>query len=383
MSELGSILRSLRTVLDERRPEEAATLRRMDVIAGVAVAIVAGIELWFRQDLNLVGWSALMVVAPAITYRRVFPLGAIGAFFLASASVDVYQLVTNKVAEDMVTSALFLALPYSLCRWGSGKEMLGGLAFAAAAFALGATADDLSISEIVGGIAVFSVAHVLGLTQRLLARHRAHGILHAKSLERERIARDLHDTVAHHVSAIAIRAQAGLALAESDQSATVDALRVIANEASKTLDEMRTMVGSLRGDESVEYHPHSVDAFESLASGDDAPPVKLEIRGEVEEVSDAVGGTLFRIAQEAVTNARRHSRDCTRIDVLFAILGKSARLEVSNDGHPTSTSRSHEGYGLIGMEERTKLLGGHLQAGPTNGGGWRVIAVIPKRGPVP
>ena len=378
MSELGSISRSLRTVLNERRPE-TTTLRRMDVIAGVAVALVAVLELWFRQDLDLVGWSALMVAAPAITYRRVFPLGALGAFFLACASVDIYQLVTHTGVQDMATSAFFLALPYSLCRWGSGKEMLGGLAFAAAAFALGASADDLSFSETIGGIAVFAVAYVLGLTQRLLAKHRAHRILHARSLERERIARDLHDTVAHHVSAIAIRAQAGLALAESDQSATVDALRVIANEASKTLDEMRTMVGSLRGDEQVEYHPHSVDAFASLASDDVAPPVKLEVRGEVEAVSGAVGGALFRIAQEAVTNARRHSRDCTRIDVLFEVRGKSARLEVSNDGHPAS--RSQVGYGLIGMEERTKLLGGTLEAGPIDGGGWRVIAVIPKRGP--
>jgi signal transduction histidine kinase len=345
--------------------------------------MVAGIEFLLRSDVTVMALAVVLVTAVAVVYRRVVPLVSMAAVFVAATSVDLYQLATQDFAtEDLGASVFMLILPYNLFRWGSAREVLGGLVIAASSFGLGVVSDDLSVSEAIGALAVLTVSFGLGLTQRMRARNRAQKIENVKSRERERIARDLHDTVAHHVSGIAIRAQAGLALGERDRAAATDALRVIAAEASKTLDEMRSMVGTLRGDASAEYRPHTgLDALLSLADRDASVPVRLETVGSFDDVADGVGGALYRIAQEAITNARLHGRGATGIDVRAEALDDSVRLEVSNDGRPFSRSSSDSGYGLIGMRERAELLGGSLQAEPRADGGWRVTAILPKRGP--
>ena len=202
--------------------------------------------------------------------------------------------------------------------------------------------------------------------------------------EREQLARDLHDTVAHHVSAIAVRAQAGLAMSASDDRAAREALQVIETEATRTLAEMRMMVRSLRQDESPDFSPNPriQDLARLAGKSSGRPVVEVQISGDVDAVSPSVSTAIYRLAQESITNARRHARHATRVDVFVDIDDEYVRLRVHDDGDLVAERTfSSAGYGLIGMIERAELLGGTCEAGPGADRGWTVTAVLPRGGP--
>jgi signal transduction histidine kinase len=269
-------------------------------------------------------------------------------------------------------------LPYALVRWGSGREMVTGSALVLAYAGLTMVLDELTAADVVGGFAVLLAAMALGAALRYRARARLRELDQAKLVERERLARDLHDTVAHHVSAMAIRAQAGLATAATDPAAATDALRLIEAEASRALAEMRAMVRALRRGEPAELGPSPrIADLERLAGRPGGgPAIAVEIDGDVDEVPSTIGSAIYRLAQESVTNARRHARQATRIEVRVTADETAVHLRVSNDG--ASEPASEPGYGLVGMIERAELLGGTCSAGPNPGGGWTVTATLPR-----
>jgi signal transduction histidine kinase len=197
--------------------------------------------------------------------------------------------------------------------------------------------------------------------------------------ERELLARELHDIVAHHVSAMVIRAQAGRVVSAADPQAAMDALAVIEAEGTRTLAEMRTMVGVLRDDRTAALVPQpGVADLERLArSVGDRPWVEVKMSGDVEDLGPAVGAAIYRIAQESITNAVRHARNATRIDVGVTVDGDAVHLTVRDDGETTSAPRNPLGYGLVGMTERASLLGGSFAAGPGADRGWTVDVVLP------
>jgi signal transduction histidine kinase len=180
-----------------------------------------------------------------------------------------------------------------------------------------------------------------------------------------------------------IRAQAGRVVATSDPEAAVDALRVIEEEGSRTLAEMRTMVGALRDREDASLTPvNGVTDIERLARTiDGEPPVRVGLTGDLDELGPAVGAATYRIAQESVTNALRHARNATRIDVQVVGDQDAVRLTVRDDGDQVHGSSVNAGYGVVGMTERAALLGGTLDAGPGPGRGWVVDAVLPRARP--
>ena len=200
--------------------------------------------------------------------------------------------------------------------------------------------------------------------------------------EREQLARELHDTVAHHVSAIAIRAQAGRTLAASRPGAAVDALEVIEEAASRTLAELRALVGALRDGDDAELAPQrGVADIERLAdAAGDGPRVDVQLAGDLDDLRPLVGAAIYRIAQESITNAVRHARHATRIDVRVTGDRDCVRLTVRDDGEAGTRRRTVSGYGLVGMTERAALLGGSLEASPNAGSGWTVTAVLPRTG---
>ncbi len=109
------------------------------------------------------------------------------------------------------------------------------------------------------------------------------------------------------------------------------------------------------------------------------PPVDVEIDTGLDDLPPAVGTALYYLAQEAVTNARRHASQATRIEVRVAADDRAVRLRVSDDGEPRP-ARGAPGFGLVGMAERADLLGGTCEAGPNPGRGWTVTAVLPRAG---
>ena len=127
---------------------------------------------------------------------------------------------------------------------------------------------------------------------------------------------------------------------------------------------------------------NGVADIERLARNvDDEPRVHVGLTGDLDELGPAVGSATYRIAQESVTNALRHARNATRIDVQVVGDQDAVRLSVRDDGDQVHASSVNAGYGLVGMTERAALLGGTLEAGPGADHGWVVDAVLPRARP--
>jgi signal transduction histidine kinase len=278
-----------------------------------------------------------------------------------------------------------LLLVYSLFRWGSGRAAVIGAVVVLVKVGLSALLGQLSVADAVGGIAILSAVTAVGAAARYRARARQRELDQVKILERARLARDLHDTVAHHVSAMAIRAQAGLAASETRPAAAADALRLIESEASRALAEMRAMVRILRTDEPADLTPSPLvsDLVRLAGRSRTGPVVDVEILGDVDDLPRPVGTAIYRLAQESITNARRHARHATRIEVRVSADDTAVNLRVSDDGDTSGIRPTGSpGYGLLGMIERAGLLGGTCQAGPDPDRGWTVTAVLPRTGSV-
>jgi signal transduction histidine kinase len=181
------------------------------------------------------------------------------------------------------------------------------------------------------------------------------------------------------VSAIAVRAQAGRTLAATQPMAAVDALVVIEEAASRALTELRAIVRTLRDGDDADLAPQGgVADIARLAAAAEGPQVDVELVGDLEDLRPMVAAAVYRIAQESITNAVRHARRATRVDVRVIGEDESVLVVVLDDGEPTTASAP--GYGVAGMTERAALLGGTLEAGPSPGGGWLVTATLPRNG---
>lgn len=345
----------------------------------VATAVV---EVVLRDD---VAWGpvALLLavgVAFALPWRRTHPLASVAVAFGAGTVVHAGALVGGAEAVGLYTSLYVVLFPYALFRWGSGREAVIGLGIMLVAYVVGIASDFTGYGDAALASVVLLFPAALGASVRYRTTSRMRELDQVKLRERAQLARELHDTVAHHVSAIAVRAQAGKLLAGSRPDAAVDALGIIEEEASRTLAEMRTMVGGLRDPEGPALSPQpGLADLERLASGPAAiPRVVVDRSGDLDDLRPAVGAAIFRIAQESVTNAVRHARHATRVDVHVAGEADCVRLVVRDDGDAGSTDRGTGGYGLVGMTERAVLLGGSLEAGSGRGRGWTVSAVLPR-----
>ena len=370
--------RVLRSIWDEPRPSKPLPRQWWDwAMVGVivAAAIVEGV---FRPELPIRTFSVILTVAvaPLLLWRRSRPLLVVAVAFGLSGLEPAF---TGGVVAQNYTLVYMLMIPFSLLRWGSGRDVVLGVAVIGAKILLWLGAGFSSPGNAAAEAGVLITTLAVGAAFRYRARARARELDQAKLLERERLARDLHDTVAHHVSAMAIRAQAGLAMAEIQPEAAAEALKLIESEASRALTEMRAMVRLLRDDQPAELTPSPrIADLEQLAHTRTGPPVDVEINGEVGTVPPPVAAAIYRLAQESVTNARRHARHATRIEVRLTADEKEIRLKVSDDGEPGQQGSS--GYGLVGMAERAGLLGGTCEAGPNPDRGWTVTATLPRTG---
>jgi signal transduction histidine kinase len=284
----------------------------------------------------------------------------------------------------LYSGAVVLVLAYSLFRWGAGREAAIGLGIMAIGFLASVSTDFPGSGDTIGGAAVLLFAAALGVSIRYRGTAREQLVEQAKLHERAQLARELHDTVAHHVSAIAIQAQAGLFLARSSSlSGATEALEIIDREAAQTLAEMRTMVGALRDRQKqpAVAPPRCIADIEQLAvNGSNSLRIDVQLCGELSNLPPALEAALYRVAQESVTNAQRHAQQATRVEVNVTGNATDVQLTVSDNGTRTTIAPNPSGYGLVGMTERVTLLGGTLAAGPNPDRGWGVRAVLPRRG---
>ncbi len=201
-------------------------------------------------------------------------------------------------------------------------------------------------------------------------------VRHAATEEQLRTAQELHDGVGHGLAVIAMQSGVALHVLDRDPEAVRAALEAIRDTSRESLASLRTEVSRLTGEEAprrpaagLEELPRLVDRVRAAGIA-----VDLQVTGSVEQLPADLGAAVYAIAQESLTNVLRHSR-ARRAEVTLSLADDLVRLVVRDDG--VGATGHHEGMGLTGMRERVARLGGSLTAGPSDGGGFEVVAELP------
>ena len=345
------------------------------------------------RPIDTVPIPALLVFAvasAALYWRRRAPVVVLGIVLLAWAA-----LIGSGYAD--VGGAALVAL-YSVGRHSAGSRW-GYLEVAAAVVVVNVDGltDPAPWGEAVFGAAVMVAAWYVGRRLRLrsersaqLARERAAETRRIVTEERARIARELHDVVAHRVSLMTVQAGAAKAVAAEDPDGALQAMGAVEEAGRQALDELRHLLGVLR----PEADPDGLGPQPGLA---DVPRLVDQIRAAGLDVTLTMDGPLaplparvelsaYRIVQEALTNALKHGGPRTGAEVRLRGDADGITVEVLDDGRgapvPSPSAAPDTaalGHGLVGMRERVQLLGGHLEAGPRTGRGFRVVARLPAR----
>jgi len=353
------------------------------LLVGVMIAL-AVVEALVRPDVTWrpVAFVVCVAIAFTLLWRRTRPLTVVLVAFGAATVLDLAASNSGPGQAGLYATAVLIVLPYAVCRWASGRDMVISIAFILLTHVLREVVNGRPVDLLVGFTFLLTPA-ALGLAVRYSISARSRQVQEYRLLEREQLARELHDTVAHHVSAIAIQAQAAQLISGSRPEAVEQALRTIESEATRALTEMRAMVGALRDGASADLAPQrGVADVARLADVSVATPtVRVEVTGDVTNLSPAVDAATYRLAQESVTNALRHARHATVVDVRVRADDANVSISVMDDGETVAAGRADKGYGLVGMAERVLLLGGTFDAGPRADRGWVVTAQLPRTDP--
>jgi signal transduction histidine kinase len=349
----------------------------LDHRAGSAFVVAAYASMALRRRWP---WASSVIAVAATTgyltagghYWWVIPAPAIVLFHLASAGQQRVRLPVVAIACGVVlvgVPALFSRTDW----WAEGNHEAGIAVVAACGIALAA-----------GDAARNRGAYLAQLEQRARqaederARHARQQVVQ----ERMRIARDLHDSVGHHIALI--NAQAGMAtrVFNTQPDAAQAALAHITAESRAALDDIRATIGLLRQSEepaAPTEPPAGLDAIDDLVERfkRSGMPVDLTVEGPPRPVPTAVDLAAYRIIQEALTNVTKHSAAAaTRVHIDYAT--DAVTVLVDNDQSSGAGSVAEgDGHGLMGMRERATAAGGSLTAGPRPDGGYRVRAVLP------
>jgi signal transduction histidine kinase len=244
--------------------------------------------------------------------------------------------------------------------------------------------DTESFSNYLVGVSLAGMAWTAGRAVRerraYAARSAQQYAARAVAEERLRIARELHDVVAHHIGVITVKAGVANHVLPVRPEEAGEALRAIETASRSALTEMRQLLGVLRDGAEPGHpgEPAGLSALPALVERAAAAGVPVEVRASgIDGLPDGVDRSAFRIVQEAVTNVMKHAAPA-RCVVVLAADGDELRIDVTNDGgHGVGRESTGGGHGLIGMRERVALYGGELHAGRRAGGGFAVRARLP------
>ncbi len=230
-------------------------------------------------------WRAVAVVlgftfAITMLWRRSHPLATVLLAFGGFLAVDLASVLTIGEPFSLYPGAAVLVLVYSLFRWGDPRQAAIGMTIVLVEWLVSTASDFSGVTDAVGGLVALAFPAALGLSLRYRRIVRSQQFDRVRLYEREMLARELHDTVAHHVSAIAIQAQAGRLLVSSHNlGGAADTLRLIEEEASSTMAEMRSMVGSLRERDGMPplVAQRGVADIERLATAEGAQGLRIDV----------------------------------------------------------------------------------------------------------
>ena len=342
------------------------------------------------------GLLMLVQITPLVVRRR-RPVPVFTAVALGSA---VQALVTDHPlwSQFAFPIALYSVARYAGPRWAAAALGTGlvGAAIAAVDWLHGFGANLLSVENVLAysvTIGLFVVvawtlgtlgrtrqAYVDALVERgeRLEREAAQQAAMAAMEERHRIAREMHDVVAHGLTTIVVQADGARAAAAHDPSVTGPAFATIATTGREAIAELRRMLGLLRAEEAPTAPQPRLDDLPALLDEARAAGTVVDARlAALPAVSDGVALTTYRIVQEALSNVRKHAGPGAAVAVGVRVEGGSVVVEVADDGRGAAAPDDGRGLGLAGMRERVDAHGGTLTTGPMAGGGFRVCARIP------
>jgi signal transduction histidine kinase len=325
----------------------------------------------------------------ALAWRRRFPLVVLG---LAVVTAIVANVVSLMGAATMPAVA-FVVAAYSAGAYtravGAGVAVLG----VAMLVVVNAADSGFALGDVIFIILILGSAWAAGramqyhrdresLLKRLMTdldRERDNKARAAVAEERIRIARELHDVVAHAISVIVIQARGARRSLADDPDETREALDTIEATGGRALTEMRRLLGMLRTEgEQISLAPQpSLRFLDELVAHVTAAgmPVDVTVEGDPVELPTGIDLSAYRIVQEALTNTLKHAGPAAaRLVIRYGT--DNLELEVSDTGSGTA-AHDAKGHGLVGMRERVSLYGGKLEAGPADGGGFRVQARLP------
>lgn len=358
------------------------------LVFALGLAFVAMVEVTiYADDIESAMIANLVATLPLALARR-HVAWAIGPVVLGvTVALGDGSTLTVAALTSLVVALYLFALRYG--RWWSVLPALPFLANAIDPF----SGEDAGLSGVLLLMLVVAAA-ALGDSRRqqgeaLAERDETREAMvdalqdQAAMGERARIARDLHDVVAHHVSAIAVQAESGRLTIENLPEEARTHFEQIGQTARDALTEMRRLLGVLREDADAEAarNPQpSLARLDELVETARAAgtPVTLTLEGTVVPLSPGVDLCAYRILQEALTNVRRHAPGAA-VDVELEYEPDALRLRVRDRG-PGAAAPDPDGHGLLGMRERAIMVGGTLTAGPAEGGGFCVEAMLPVAG---
>ncbi len=363
--------------------------RAPDLGEQVAWAVALSLPLVVRRRYPLAVMLVVSVLFIAAQWRQIGDnLAPSATLFLAIFTVGAWEQRRNvaRWARIGVIVVMFLWLGFGLVRFLIGPEMK----FDGAAGPM----DPVLASVLYGlefNVFFFIFAYVIGDMAWTAARRQAQLEFQAAELrrsqeqnvrgaitaERMRIARDLHDVVAHHVSVMGIQAGAARRVLDSDPVLARDALQTVEKTARTAISELRGLLGVLRADAESDFQAApGLDDLPSLFETARAAGLEVShgVYGSPREVPSAVALSAYRVVQEALTNVVKHAA-AHQVEVRMRYLDSALEVEITDDGHGRSASGG--GFGLVGMRERVAVHGGEFEAGPRRSSGYLVRASLP------
>lgn len=367
-----------------------------DVLAAVAYtgpALAAAVAVPTADGPALVlPLMAAVVSGTALLFRRQAPMSS----FAATAGI---MLITFSVPASFAAVATAMAL-YAVGVYRSARHAVLAL-LAISAILLAAAAQQprsmVDLGQAVQAIAVLVIATLLGLNVRMRRNYvsalvdRADRLMHerkylasiAAAAERNAIAREMHDIVAHGLAVMISLAHGSAEIAPTDPARAVQAMRQVAETGRVAVTDMRRMLGVLNEDNTGELAgaaapspgvgdvPALVELFRSAGL-----PVVLQSAG-VAPADPGIQLAIYRVIQEGLTNALKYARAATAVTVRSQFTGQEIMVSVTDDGQPVDAPADRAGHGVAGMRQRVALYGGTLRAGPLTNGGWSVTARFP------
>ena len=381
-------------------PVRQAMSRHADGLLAAALAALFLLEIAaedrFAGD-RAISVPAALAFCAALAWRRRVPVAGLAT---AVGIIELSNLAAPALAETGAFLVGLLLAIYSVGRHARAWEQVAGAVLVTAAVPLAAiepgdpfTFTDLAFfAAFLGGPWLGGQLirrrrereHVLEERAGELARERDSRAREAVAEERTRVARELHDVVAHAISVMVLQARGGRRMLDEDPEAARQALDVVERSGAQALSEMRRLLGVLRADggEPALGPQPSLRRIDDLVAGVRASGLAVEVvvEGEPVALPPGVDVSAYRIVQEALTNTLKHAGPASvRVTITYA--AEAVGLAIADDGAGGNGAGGGSGYGLAGMRERVAIYGGELESGPRPDGGYALRVRLPLAAP--